>query len=128
MSMKKGKALFLMILVVLCLSACSKNMTFSGESENWTAEFFLFQHNEMEDANIVLRYKGEEEINSIGPFEYKAESIGYGFARGGAELNKEGVFEDSEGPSERTTPENEEIETTVKWKWKTEKIILTLKD
>jgi major membrane immunogen (membrane-anchored lipoprotein) len=69
------------------LTACnSKDVTFSGESDNWEADLKITQNSDtFENQDFVLKYKGED-VDSVREITYDVDSIGSGFGREGESL------------------------------------------
>jgi hypothetical protein len=119
------KYLFLVLALLLLLTGCQTNMLgFSGESKNWNAELSILQTAGKEQATILLKYQGANDIGAIKKFNYYVKRPRFGFG-GTAQLNKAGVYEgESGGLNEGKTKSNVEIEVTVTWNNNTETIIL----
>ncbi|MEH7484463.1 hypothetical protein V7157_26005 [Neobacillus drentensis] len=107
----------LLVVLLLLLSACSsKTFTFSGESDNWSANLKVSQtSDDYETQELVLKYKGED-VNSVGEIKYSVDSVG-GFGRSGATLDENGTLRDKDeaNPTNAKVTENTEVEVTVEW-------------
>lgn len=120
--------ILMLIVSLLLLAACnSKEVTFSGETDNWQAELEFIQNSDtFERQEFLLKYKGED-VESVGEIAYNVDSIGSGFGREGESLAENGSMRDSR--EFRTTnaeiPEDAEIEVTVEWRGNTETFTLT---
>ncbi|RIW32061.1 hypothetical protein D3H55_14415 [Bacillus salacetis] len=118
-----------LIVSLMLLAACSnsKEVIFSGESDNWEAELKITQNSEtFEKENFLLKYKGED-IDSVGDIAYDVDSISGGFGREGEPLKKNGSIRDDRESraTDSKIPEDAEIEVTVKWNDNTETFTLT---
>jgi hypothetical protein len=113
---------------LLLLTACnSKDVTFSGESDNWEVDLKITQNSDtFENQDFVLKYKGED-VDSVGEVTYDVDSIGSGFGREGESLEENGSIRDSR--ESRATnaeiPEDAKVEVTVEWNGNTETFTLT---
>ncbi|MEH7110705.1 hypothetical protein V7083_23540, partial [Bacillus sp. JJ1764] len=78
---------------MLLLSACSlKTLTFSGETDHWSAELKVTQTNEdYETQEFKLQFKGKD-IKSVGEITYNIETNAGGFGYSDAKLNKDGFL------------------------------------
>jgi major membrane immunogen (membrane-anchored lipoprotein) len=113
---------------LLLLTACnSKDVTFSGESDNWEADLKITQNSDtFENQDFVLKYKGED-IDSVGEITYEVDSIGGEFGRKGESLEENGsIRDDRESKAANAKiPEDAEVEVTVEWNGNTETFTLT---
>ncbi|WP_237389800.1 hypothetical protein [Bacillus sp. USDA818B3_A] len=84
----------LLVVLVLLLSACSSNtFTFSGATDNWSAELKVIQTNDgNETQEFKLQFKGKD-INSVGEITYNIETNAGGFGVSDAKLNKDGLVQ-----------------------------------
>nr|WP_220127313.1 hypothetical protein [Halobacillus locisalis] len=108
------------------LAACgSKDFSFSGETDNWSATLDVRQTNAgYETQDLLLEYKGEDP-ESVGEFSYSLDSVG-GFGVNGATLNENGFVKGGSeaNPTNAQATENTEVEVTVEWNGNTETFIL----
>nr|WP_246869518.1 hypothetical protein [Priestia megaterium] len=113
---------------MLLLSACSsKNFTFSGETDNWSAELKVTQTNdEYETQEFKLQFKGKD-INSVGEITYNIDTNAGGFGKSGVKLNKNGflIDRDEANPTNAKVIEDSEVKVKVEWNGKTETILLS---
>jgi hypothetical protein len=113
--------------VLILLSACSSNtFTFSGETDNWSAELKVTQHsNDFEDQDFKLQYKGQD-VNSVGIITYTVDTNAGAFSVSGDTLNENGFLQTSSeaNPTNAKVIENAEIEVTVEWNGNKETFIL----
>ncbi|WP_047984369.1 hypothetical protein [Ornithinibacillus californiensis] len=113
--------------VLILLSACSSNtFTFSGETDNWSAELEVTQHsNDFEDQDFKLQYKGQD-VSSVGEITFTVDTNAGGFSRSGDTLNENGFIQTSKqaNPTNAKIIENAEIEVTVEWNGSKESFIL----
>jgi hypothetical protein len=113
---------------LLLLTACnSKDVTFSGETDNWEADLKITQNSDtFENQDFVLKYKGED-IDSVGEIAYEVDSIGSEFGREGEPLDENGSIRDDR--ESRATnaeiSEDAEVEVTVEWNGNSETFTLT---
>ncbi|QOY34674.1 hypothetical protein AWH56_018370 [Anaerobacillus isosaccharinicus] len=120
------KILILFVLLLLSLAACSsKTLTFSGQTDNWSANLKVIQTSDYETQEFVLQYKGND-VNSVGKITYSVDSVG-GFGRSGATLAENGTLKDSSeaNPTNAKVSVHTEIEVTVEWNGNIEKIKLS---
>lgn len=107
----------LFVLLLLLLTACSsKTLTFSGETDNWSANLIVIQtSDDYETQEFILKYKGSD-VNSVGEITYSVASVG-GFGRSGAILEENGILKDSSeaNPTNAKVSEHTEVEVTVEW-------------
>ena len=119
-----------MVVLLLLLSACSsKTFTFSGETDNWSAELKVTQTNDdYETQEFILRFKGKD-INSVGEITYNIDTNAGGFGYSDVKLNKNGFLtaRDEGNPTNAKVIENSEVKVTVEWNGKTETILLSKK-
>jgi hypothetical protein len=125
----KAKSYLLVVVFFLFMAGCQTNgLYFSGESTNWKAEVFIQQiTKDQEEATLVLKYQGKEDISSLGQFEYFVKLPKHGFG-GTAQLNDAGIYEGNSGLSNGKTYKDNEIEVSVRWNGKTERFILKTKE
>ncbi|WP_409251663.1 hypothetical protein V1502_16200 [Bacillus sp. SCS-153A] len=117
----------LLFVSLLFLAACtSKDVTFSGQTDNWEAELMITQNSDtFENQDFVLEYKGDE-VDSVGKIAYNVDSIGGGFGREGESLDENGSIRDGRESRASTgeIPEDAEVEVTVEWNGQTETFTL----
>lgn len=108
----------LLVVLLLLLAACtSKTYTFSGETDNWSANLKVSQtSDDYETTELVLTFKGED-VNTVGEIKYNVESVVGGFGRSGATLDENGTLRDRDeaNPTNAKLTENTVIEITVEW-------------
>ncbi|QIZ11031.1 hypothetical protein HFZ78_19460 [Priestia megaterium] len=118
----------ILVVLLLLLSACSsKNFTFSGETDNWSAELKVTQTNdEYETQEFKLQFKGKD-INSVGEITYNIDTNAGGFGKSGVKLNKNGflIDRDEANPTNAKVIEDSEVKVKVEWNGKTETILLS---
>lgn len=116
------KFLVLFVFLLFLLVACSsKNFTYSGETENWSANLKVTQtSDDYETQEFVLKYKGND-VNSVGELTYNVESVG-GFGEGDVELEEDGTLRNSSeaNPTNAKVTEHTDVEVTVEWNGNTE--------
>lgn len=129
--MRRGiSILLLLVLVSFLISACGyKAFTFSGESDNWTAELKVNQtEDEYEEQELKLQYKGND-VGSVGEIEYNVETNAGGFSGSGLSLEENGTLKASaEGnPTNAKIIKESEVAVTIVSNGQTETIILKIK-
>ncbi|MGN7403287.1 hypothetical protein ACTHO0_25895 [Cytobacillus praedii] len=119
---------FFLIVLLLFLSACnSKNFTFSGETDNWSAELKVTQTNDdYETQEFKLQYKGKD-INSVGKITYNIDTNAGGFGKSNVELNKDGflIGKSEANPTNAKVIKKSEVKMTVEWNGNSETILLS---
>jgi hypothetical protein len=117
-----------LVVLLLLLSACSsKTFTFSGETDNWSAELKVTQTNDdYETQEFILRFKGKD-INSVGEITYNIDTNAGGFGYSDVKLNKDGFLtgRDETNPTNTIVNEDSEVKVTVEWNGNTETILLS---
>jgi hypothetical protein len=106
----------LFVLLLLLASCNSKTLTFTGETDNWSANLIVIQTREdYETQEFVLKYKGND-VSSVGEITYNVDSVG-GFGRSGAKLGQNGSLRDSNeaNPTNAKVSEHTMVEVTVEW-------------
>ncbi|MGY6212286.1 hypothetical protein ACXEO8_20140 [Cytobacillus firmus] len=121
----------LSIVVLLLLSACSnsKTLSFSGETDNWSADLTVTQTNDdYEKQEFKLNYKGKD-VNSVGDITYKVDTNAGSFGKSGVKLDENGILIGTEeaNPTNAKVIEESEVEVTVEWNDNTETITLAIK-
>ncbi|MFC4323255.1 hypothetical protein [Litchfieldia salsa] len=115
-------------MLLLTATACSsKPFTFSGETDNWSAELKVTQTNDdYETQEFKLQYKGKD-IKSVGELTYYIETNAGGFGESGMKLTKGGflIGKDEANPTNAKVIEDSEVKLTVEWNGKTETILLS---
>ena len=122
------KVPLLLFILLLFLSACSsKTITFSGESDNWSAELKVTQNNDdYETQEFKLQFNGKD-INSVGEITYNIDTNAGGFGESGVKLNKSGLLtgKDEANPTNAKVIDNSEVKAKVEWNDNTETILLS---
>lgn len=112
------RKLFLCFFVFVFLSACnSKSFTFTGESENWSAELKVSQSEDgYENQKLKVQYNGED-VRSVGEISYKVETNAGAFEQTDAVLNDNGIFmvDESANPTNAKITEGSEVKITLEW-------------
>ncbi|MBT2642826.1 hypothetical protein J7I80_11355 [Bacillus sp. ISL-41] len=123
------KILVLFISLLLLLVACSsKTLTFSGQTENWSANLKVTQtSDDYETQEFVLEYKGDD-VSSVGEITYSVDSVG-SFGRGGVTLEENGTLRDRDeaNPTNAKVNEDTQVEVTVEWNGSVETFKLSKK-
>jgi hypothetical protein len=118
----------LFVVLLLLLSACSsKTFTFSGETENWSAELKVAQTNDdSETQEFKLQYKGKD-INSVGEITFKVDTNAGGFGYSDVKLNKDGFLtgRNEANPTNAKVSEDSDVKVNVEWNGITETIFLS---
>jgi hypothetical protein len=115
-----------LLLLVLITACSSKTFTYSGETENWSANLKVTQTSDgYEKEEFILQYKGND-VNSVGELTYNVESAG-SFGKSAVSLNENGTLRDSieSNPTNAQVTEYTEVEVTVEWNNNSEIIILS---
>lgn len=113
---RKCGVLVIVILLSLLTACSTKTFTFSGETDNWSANLKVSQDSDdYETQELVLKYKGED-VNSVGEIKYSVDSVG-GFGKTGSALDENGTLRDSNeaNPTNAKITENTVVEVTVEW-------------
>ena len=122
------KISLLLVALLLVLSACSSStFTFSGETDNWSAELKVTQTNDdYETQELKLQFKGKD-INSVGELTYDIDTNAGGFGESGVKLNKDGLHIGSSeaNPTNAKVIEDSEVKVTIEWNGNTETILLS---
>lgn len=107
----------LLVVLLLLLAACSsKTFTFSGETDNWSANLNVSQNSDdYQTQELVLKYNGED-VNSVGEIKYSVDSVG-SFGKSGTTLDEHGTLRDRDeaNPTNAKVTENTVVEVTVEW-------------
>jgi len=116
------------VVSLVLLSACSSNtFTFTGKTDNWSAEIKVTQQsNGYSKQEITLEYRGEN-TNSVGKITYDVDTNAGGFGGSGNVLNENGVLRSSSesNPTNAKITEESKVKVKVKWNGKTETITLS---
>ncbi|MGG4470548.1 hypothetical protein ABER68_21155 [Paenibacillus alvei] len=119
----------LSLVFLLIISGCSSSsdaFTFTGESDNWTAELKVTQTtDDNEKQHMTLQYKGENAKN-MEEFSYTVETNAGGFSAGDVVLGENGVYEDTAeaNTTNAKVNKNSEVKVIVEWDNHTENMIL----
>ncbi len=121
-------SLLILFILLILLSACSsKTLTFSGDSDYWSAVLKVTQTNDdYETQEFKLQFNGKD-INSVGELTYNIETNAGSFGHSGVKLNKD-VFltgRDESNPINAKVIEGSEVKVLVEWNDKTETISLS---
>jgi uncharacterized protein YceK len=123
--MKSKLFVFIILIYLLLLSGCqSKVLSFTGESENWSAKVKYTQNDDLQEKELILTYLGND-VNSVGEIEFNVDSNDGGFDGTGF-LKKGGTFQ-AKGNMSRggaILVEKAKIVVTIEWNDKKEEIIL----
>ncbi|NIK79984.1 hypothetical protein FHS15_005168 [Paenibacillus castaneae] len=122
--------LFIGILSLFACQAKTKDLTFVGEGDQWSAVLTVNQNAGDEKYQIQLSYKGDKR-EEIKAFSYNAviNDYGMGFGANDATLNKENKYQNkSFGSNSPSTSKEDEPVIEVEWNNKSESFTLLNKN
>ncbi|WP_053218296.1 hypothetical protein [Virgibacillus senegalensis] len=121
------RILVVLLILIVFLTSCNTNtFTYSGESENWSADLRVTQtSDDYQTQDFRLVYKGSD-VDAVGEVSYLVESMG-SFGRSGVLLEENGTLTDSDeaNPTNAKVTEYTEVEVTVEWNDNVETFVLS---
>lgn len=118
--------LFIGILTLFACQAKTKDLTFAGAGNQWSAVLTVNQNAGEEKYQIQLSYKGDtrEEIIDFS-YDVVVNDYGMGFGANDATLNKENKYQNKTlGSNSPSTSKEDEPVIKVEWNNKSESFIL----
>jgi len=118
--------LFVFVLIVLGCNNDSVPLRFTGATETWEAEYAVNKvSNQLHEEELVLRYKGKDELNSTVKFEFNTN--GGGGSLVSEVTGNQKVFKIKGGGSGAVPTQEDIVTVRAQWNGKTEEFTLTHK-